>query len=97
MLRRSLIHGNQSPIIWVSLKIMLYQKIGFAESFGITSPTARNDASARFCEAWNKPKQSLVGSNEIIRIRFKPCPTKNIYFITCIQPLHFTPEGDSSK
>jgi hypothetical protein len=31
MLRRTLIHGNQSPIILVSLKIMLYQKIGFAE------------------------------------------------------------------
>jgi hypothetical protein len=31
MLRRTLIHGNQSPIIWVSLKMMLYQKIGFAE------------------------------------------------------------------
>jgi hypothetical protein len=28
----------------------------------ITSPTARNDASARLCEVWNKPKQSLVGS-----------------------------------
>jgi hypothetical protein len=29
----------------------------------LTSPTARNDASARLCEVWNKPKQSLVGSS----------------------------------
>jgi hypothetical protein len=55
MLRRTLIHGNQSPIILGSVKkdVMLLK---------ITSPTARNDASARLCEVWNKPKQSLVGS-----------------------------------
>jgi hypothetical protein len=30
----------------------------------ITSPTAHNDASARFCKALNKPKQALVGSKK---------------------------------
>jgi hypothetical protein len=35
----------------IAQEVMLYQEIGFAESFGITSPTARNDASARLCEA----------------------------------------------
>jgi hypothetical protein len=39
-----------------------FYRIGFAESFEITSPTALNDASIRLCEVWNKPKQSLVGS-----------------------------------
>jgi hypothetical protein len=32
MLRRTLIHGNQSPVIFgIAQEVMLYQKIGFAE------------------------------------------------------------------
>jgi hypothetical protein len=54
MLRRTLIHGNQSPIILGSVKDVMLLKI--------TSPSARNDASARLCEVCSKPKQSLVGS-----------------------------------
>jgi hypothetical protein len=46
----------------IAQKVMLYQKIGFAESFGVTSPTARNDVSARLCKARHKPKHALVGS-----------------------------------
>jgi hypothetical protein len=45
-----------------SVKDVMLLKIGFAESFGITSPLARNDASARLCEVWNKAKQSLGGA-----------------------------------
>jgi hypothetical protein len=37
----------------------------------ITSPTARNDASIRLCEVWNKPKQSLVSSRSSSMLSFK--------------------------
>jgi hypothetical protein len=41
---------------------MLYQKIGFAE-FRWDYFAYGSDASARLCEVWNKPKQSLVDSS----------------------------------
>jgi hypothetical protein len=43
--------------------LLIYRRLALLSSVGITSPTARNDASARLCEVWNKPKQSLVGSS----------------------------------
>jgi hypothetical protein len=62
-LKKLLVHQKNSVSKQGSVKdVMLLIEIGFADSFGITSPLARNEASARLCEVWNKPKQSLMGS-----------------------------------
>jgi hypothetical protein len=45
----------------IAQEVMLYQNIGFAE-FRWDYFAYGSDASARLCEVWNKPKQSLVGS-----------------------------------
>jgi hypothetical protein len=63
-----------------ALRVVLYlPEIGFAESFGITSPTARIDVSIRLCEVWNKPKHALVRVQEVhLNIaydRLPPCVT----------------------
>jgi hypothetical protein len=44
----------------------------------ITSPTARNDASIRLCEVWNKPKQSLGVQEVNFSITYDKLP-KNYY------------------
>jgi hypothetical protein len=36
-------------ILYIQILAVLCKGIGFAESFRVTSPTARNDASARLC------------------------------------------------
>jgi hypothetical protein len=58
---------------------MLYQKIGFAE-FRWDYFAYGSDASARLCEVWNKPKQSLGGQEVNFSITYDRLP--NFLFCT---------------